>query len=162
MSREVSTLFGRRVILSAPCHRRGHLLRLHKASGRRRLPSLRPGGRGLIAGIEEMPAARKKMVAGGIWMLARSLFFLLSSLLLGYCSYLFDTIVSLLVRLPPPPPFFFFSFLFLLFWRGLIESRFNYNNFLVMWAFWEAHFALKWIGHGSSQIFVAQSDLCSQ
>ncbi len=47
-------------------------------------PSLRPGGRGLMAGIEEMPAARKKMVAGGIWMLARSLFsFLLSSLFLG-------------------------------------------------------------------------------
>ncbi len=37
-----------------------------------------------MVGIEEMPAARKKMVAGGIWMLARSLFsFLLSSLLLG-------------------------------------------------------------------------------
>ncbi len=47
-------------------------------------PSLRPGGRGLMAGIEEMPAARKKMVAEGIWMLVRSLFsFLLSSLLLG-------------------------------------------------------------------------------
>ncbi len=43
-----------------------------------------PGGRSLMAWIEEMPAARKKMVAGGIWMLARSLFsFLLSSLLLG-------------------------------------------------------------------------------
>ncbi len=56
--------------------------------------------------------------------------FFLSSLLLGYCSYLFDTIVSLLVRLTPPPLFFF--------WRGLMESRFNYNNFLVMWAFWEA------------------------
>ncbi len=25
--------------------------------------------------MEEMPAARKKMVAGGIWMIARSLFF---------------------------------------------------------------------------------------
>ncbi len=70
VSREVSTLFGRRRILSAPCHRRGHLLRLHKAAGRRRPPSLRPGGRGLLAGIEEMPAARKKMVARGIWMLA--------------------------------------------------------------------------------------------
>ncbi len=32
--------------------------------------------------------------------------FFLSSLLLGYCSYLFDTIVSLLVRLTPPPLFF--------------------------------------------------------
>ncbi len=43
-----------------------------------------PAGGGLMAGIEEMPAAQKKMVAGGIWILARSLFsFLLSSLLLG-------------------------------------------------------------------------------
>ncbi len=75
VSREVLTLFERWRILSAPCHRRGHLLRLHKAAGRRQPPSLRPGGRGLMAGIEELPAARKKMVAGGIWMLARSLFF---------------------------------------------------------------------------------------
>ncbi len=74
VSREVSTLFGKRRILSAPCHRRRHLLKLHKATGRRRPPSLQSGGRGLMAGIEEMPAARKKMVAGGIWMLARSLF----------------------------------------------------------------------------------------
>ncbi len=158
MSREVSILFGRRRILSAPYHRRGHLLWLRKAAGRRRPPSLRPGGRGLMAGIEEMPAALKEMVAGEIWMLARShFFFLLSSLLLGYCLYLFDTIVSLLVRLPPTPFFFSPSF-----WRGLMESRFNYKKFLVMWAFWEARFALKWIGHGSSQIFVAQSDLRSQ
>ncbi len=44
-----------------------------------------PQGSGrAAAGIEEMPAAWKKIVAGGIWMLARSLFsFLLSSLLLG-------------------------------------------------------------------------------
>ncbi len=82
VSREVLTLFGRRRILSAPCHRRGHLLRLHKPAGRQRPPSLRTGGRGLMAGIEEMPAAQKKMVAGGIWMLARShfsFFFPLSS-----------------------------------------------------------------------------------
>ncbi len=35
----------------------------------------------------------------------------------------------------PPPPFFFFFFFFLFspsFWRGLMESRFNYNNYLVM------------------------------
>ncbi len=44
VSREVSTLFGRQRILSAPCHRRGHLLRLLKAAGRRWPPSLRPGG----------------------------------------------------------------------------------------------------------------------
>ncbi len=55
-----------------------------------------------------------------------------------------------------PPLFFFF------FWRGLMESRFHYNNVLVIWAFWEARSALKLIGHGSSQVFVAQSDLCSR
>ncbi len=43
-----------------------------------------------------------------------------------------------------------------------MESRFHYNNVLVMGAFWEARSALKWIAHGSSQIFVVQSDLCSQ
>ncbi len=85
VNREASILFGKRRILSAPCHRVGHLLRIHRAAGGQRPPYLRPGGRGLAAGMEEMPAARKKMVAGGIWMLARSLFlfFLLSSLLLG-------------------------------------------------------------------------------
>ncbi len=124
-----------------------------RRGGGRRPPSLWPSGRGLMAGMKAMLAAWKKMVAGGIWMLARSLFFfLLSSLLLGYCSNLFDTIVSLLVRLTP---LFFF-------WRGLMESRFNYNNILVMWAFWEARFALKWIGHRSITNFVAQSDLCSR
>ncbi len=61
---------------------------------------------------------------------------------------LFDTIVPLLVRLTPP--FFFFFF----FWRGLMESRFHYNNVLVMWAFWEARCGLKWIGHGSSQVLL--------
>ncbi len=105
VSREVSTLFGRRRILSALCHRRGHLLRLHKAAGRRRPPSLRPGGRGLMAWIEEMPAARKKMVAGGPPPFSSF------PLLLGYCSYLFDTIVSLLVRLPTSPPLFYFFLL---------------------------------------------------
>ncbi len=43
------------------------------------------------------------------------LLFLLSSLLLGYCPYLSGTTISLLVRLTP----------FFLFWRGLMESRFN-------------------------------------
>ncbi len=43
-----------------------------------------------------------------------------------------------------------------------MESRFHYNNVLVMRAFWEARCGLKWIGHGSSQVFVAQSDLCSR
>ncbi len=56
-----------------------------QGSGRAAAALFRPGGRGLVAGMEEMPAAWKKMVAGGIWMLVRSLFFffLLSSLLLG-------------------------------------------------------------------------------
>ncbi len=68
----------------------------------------------------------EEMVAGGIWMIARSifLFFPLSSWDSIYI--LFDTIVPLLVRLTPP----FFSFFF--FWRGLMESRFHYNNVLVM------------------------------
>ncbi len=35
-----------------------------------------------------------------------------------------------------------------------MESRFHYNNVLVMWAFSEARCGLKWIGHGSSQVFV--------
>ncbi len=38
-----------------------------------------PSGRGLMAGMKAMLAAWKKMVAGGIWMLARSLFFFLLS-----------------------------------------------------------------------------------
>ncbi len=103
-----------------------------------RPPSLRPGGRGLMAGIEEMPAPRKKMVAGGIWMLARSLFSFFFSLLLGYCSYLFDTIV-LFAKTTPPPFFSFPSF-----WRGLMESRFNYNNFWLCEPF--GRLVLRWSG----------------
>ncbi len=85
VNKGASILFGKRRILSAPCHRVGRLLWIRGAAGGRRPPSLRPGGRGLVAGMEEMPAAWKKIVAGGIWMLARSnfFFFLLSSLLLG-------------------------------------------------------------------------------
>ncbi len=64
-----SILFGKRRILSAPCHRVGHLLQIHRAAGGRRLPFLRPDGRGLVASMEEM-------LAGGIWMIVRSLFFL--------------------------------------------------------------------------------------
>ncbi len=82
-----------------------------RGSGGRRPPSLRPGGRGLVAGMEEMPAARKKMVAGGIWMLARSLFFLFSSFLSP------PGIVFIFIRYNRPfagktnPPFFFLFFL---------------------------------------------------
>ncbi len=80
------------------------------------------------------------------------LLFLLSSLLLGYCSYLSGTTVSLLVRLTT----------FFLFWRELMESRFNYNNVLAVWAFRGTCLALKWIDHVSSLFFVAQSDLRSR
>ncbi len=152
MNRDASILFRKRRILSTPCHRVGHLLRIHRAAGGRRLPFLRPDGRGLEAGMEEM-------VAGGIWMVARSFFFFLFSSFLSPPG-----IVFLFIRCNCPfagktnPPFFSFFF----FWRGLMESRFLYNNVLVMQAFWEARCGLKWIGHGSSQVFVAQSDLCSQ
>ncbi len=78
VNRDASILFGKQRILSARCHRVGHLLRIHRTAGGRRPPSFRPGRKGLVAGMEEM-------VAGGIWMIARSLFFffLFSSLLLG-------------------------------------------------------------------------------
>ncbi len=45
-----------------------HILWLHKATGERRPPSLRPGGRGLMAKMETIPAAREKMVAGWTWI----------------------------------------------------------------------------------------------
>ncbi len=128
VSRKVSTLLRKRRILSAPCRRGRHMLRIYRATGIRRPSSLRPGGRGLKAGMEVIPTARETMVAGWRWILAKSLFifiFFLSSLPLGYCPYLSGTTISLLVRLTP----------FFLFWRGLMESRFNYNNFLAMWAF---------------------------
>ncbi len=125
VSREVSTLLRKRRILSAPCHRGRHMLRLYRATGIRRPSSLRPGGRGLKAGMEAIPTARETMVAGWRWILAKSHFifyFFLSSLPLGYCPYLSGTTIYLLVRLTP----------FFLFWRGLMESRFNYNNFLAV------------------------------
>ncbi len=80
------------------------------------------------------------------------LLFLLSSLLLGYCPYLSGTTISLLVRLTA----------FLLFWRGLMESRFNYKKILAVRAFRGTCIALKWIGHVPSLFFVAQSDLRSR
>ncbi len=57
-----------------------------------------------MAGMEAIPAAREKMVAGWTWIPVESFFFL-SSLLLGCYSYLPGATVSLLVRLTPP--FFF-------------------------------------------------------
>ncbi len=51
----------------------------------------------------------EEMVAGGIWMIARSIFFIFSSFLSppGIVFIFIDTIVPLLVRLTPP---FFLSF----------------------------------------------------
>ncbi len=71
----------------------------------------------------------EETVAGGIWMIARSFFFFLFSSFLSPPG-----IVFLFIRYDCPfagktnPPFFFFLF----FWRGLMESRFHYNNVLVM------------------------------
>ncbi len=99
----------------------------------------------------------EEMVAGEIWMIASSIsyffFFPLSSWDSIFFFFLFDTIVPLLTN-----PLFCLSF----FWRGLMESRFHYNNVLVMRAFWEARCGLRWLGHGLSQVFVVQSDLCSR
>ncbi len=60
-----------------------------------------------MTGMQTIPAAREKMVAGWTWIPVESLFFF-SSLLLGCYSYLFGATVSLLVRLTPC---FFFFFL---------------------------------------------------
>ncbi len=59
-------------------------------------------------------AAQKGMIAGWHGCLL-NLLFAFSSLILGYCPYLSGTTISLLVRLT----------LHFLFWRGLMESRFN-------------------------------------
>ncbi len=157
MSRKVWTLLRKRRILSAPCRRGSHMLRLYKATGKRRPSSLRPGGRGLKTAWRRSQLPRRRWWQGGDgYLLNLFLFFLfyffLSSLPLEYCFYLSDTTVSLLVRLTP----------FFLFWRGLMDSRFNYNIFLAGWAFRETCLALKWIGHVPSLFFVAQSDLRSR
>ncbi len=74
VSREVSTLLRKQRILSAPCRRGRHMLRLYKATGKRRPSSLRPGGRGLKDGMEAIPTAQERMVAGWRWILAKSIF----------------------------------------------------------------------------------------
>ncbi len=96
-------LFGKRRILSDPCHRVGHLLRIHRAAGGRRLLFDRSDGRGLVTGMEEM-------VAGEIWMIASSISYFFFFPLSSWDSiflFLFDTIVPLLTN----PLFlsFFFS-----------------------------------------------------
>ncbi len=58
-SRWVSTLLRKRRILSAPCLSRGRMPRLYgRATGKQRPLSLRPGGRGLMAGMEAVLAAQ--------------------------------------------------------------------------------------------------------
>ncbi len=95
------------------CHRRQHILWLHKATGEEwRPPSFRPGGRGLMAGMEAIPAAREKMVAGWTWIPVESLLFLfpLSSwdvILFVRCNCLFTGETNC--------PLFFSR-------RGLVES----------------------------------------
>ncbi len=56
------------------------MLRLYKATGKQRPLSLRPGGRGLVAGVEAVPAAQEGMMQGGHGCLL-NLFFAFSSLL---------------------------------------------------------------------------------
>ncbi len=86
---------------------------LYKAMGKWRPSSLRPGRRGLKAGWRRSQLPGRRWWQGGDGYLLNLFLFFYSSLLLGYCSYLSDTTVSLLVRLTP----------FFLFWRGLMESR---------------------------------------
>ncbi len=59
-----------------------HMLKLYRATGIWRPSSLRPGGRGLKAGMEAIPTARETMVAGWRWIsikmeIAKSLFIFL-------------------------------------------------------------------------------------
>ncbi len=69
------TLLRKRRILSAPCLSRRHMPWLYgKAMGKQRPLSLRPGGRGLMAGIEAVLAAQEGMLAGWTWMLAEPVF----------------------------------------------------------------------------------------
>ncbi len=89
------------------------------AAGEQRPLFLRPGGRGLLAGMVAVLAAQGGLVAGWTWTLARPVFcFFFSPLLLGCYPYISGTTISLLVRLT----LLLFSFFF---WRGLMESRFN-------------------------------------
>ncbi len=138
--------------LSVPCHRGRYMLRLYKATGKRRPSSLRPGGRGLKAGMEAIPTAGEKMVAGWRWILAKSFYF-----------FFF---------LSPPGILFLFirhNCLFagktntlFSFWRGLMRVGLITIIYFARWAFRGTCLALKWTGHVSSLFFVAQSDLLSR
>ncbi len=94
--------------------------RLYKAKGKRQPSSPRPGGRGLKVGMEAIPTAREKMVAGWRWILAKYRVEMDTLSPWDTVSIYSTQRLSLLVRLTP----------FFLFWRGLMESRFNYNIFL--------------------------------
>ncbi len=73
--KKVSTLHRKRRILSAPCLSRRRMPRLcGRAAGKRRPLSLRPGGRGLMAGMEAVLAAQEGMMAGWTWTLAKPVF----------------------------------------------------------------------------------------
>ncbi len=47
---------------------------LYKAMGKQRPLSLRPGGRGLVAGVKAVPAAQEGMMARWTWMLVEPVF----------------------------------------------------------------------------------------
>ncbi len=147
-------LLRKRRILSAPCLSRRRMPQLYgKATGKQRPLSLRPGGRGLIGrdgGSPSCPGADDGRMDMDAWTCL--LLFLLSSLLLGFCPYLSGTMISLLDRLTP----------FFLFWRGLMESRFNYN---FIFGCVSLSGDMSCVGVDRSRtitIFVAQSDLRSR
>ncbi len=48
--------------------------RLYETTGKQWQLSLRPGGRGLMAGMETVPAAQEGMMAGWTWMLVETVF----------------------------------------------------------------------------------------
>ncbi len=109
-----------------------------------------------MAGMETIPAAREKMVAGWTWIPVESLYFFFSFLSPPGMLFLFVRRNCLFTGETNSHLFFV--------WGGLVESGLDCSAvfFLAMWAFWGAHLALGWIGHGSSIFFVAQSDLRSQ
>ncbi len=122
MSREVSTLLRKRRILSAPCHRRQHILWLHGAAGERWPPSLRPGGRALMAVMD----------VDTCWIS----FIFIFSLLLGSISICLAQLSFLLVRLTPP----------FLFWRGLVESGLDSSVFFFWLCGPFGRLVLRWGG----------------
>ncbi len=70
-------------------------------------------------------AAQKGMIAGWPWMLAKPIFCVFFSYT-GYCPYLSGTTISLLVD----------GHSIFLFWRGLMESRFNLLKYIYIYIFY--------------------------